>query len=58
MRVKCANCGMIYDITSSPMEFRSEMERLSCATCPGCGSNAKDKTGKIQYKRMQEIDND
>ena len=42
MRVKCANCGMIYEVTGSTMEFRSERERFDCATCPKCGSNAKD----------------
>jgi len=41
MRVKCANCGMIYDINSSSMETRTEAERLSGAVCPKCRSNAR-----------------
>ena len=44
MRVKCANCGMVYDIDPTPMDFRTEQERRSTATCPGCHSNAKDTT--------------
>ncbi len=43
MRVKCANCGMIYDTNPTPMDFRTEIERVSTATCPKCGSNAKDR---------------
>ena len=43
MRVKCANCGMIYDINPTPMDFRGANEAESCAQCPKCGSNAKDR---------------
>lgn len=43
MRVKCANCGMIYDINPTSTDFTSKYERFSCAQCPGCKSNAKDK---------------
>lgn len=51
MRVKCANCRMIYDITSTSMEIRTEQERLSCAVCPKCGSNAKDVVQKIEWEK-------
>ena len=42
MRVKCANCGMIYDINPTTMDFRSPYEVESSAQCPECKSNAKD----------------
>jgi len=51
MRVKCANCGMIYDINPSTMDFRTERERLSCGICPKCKSNAKDVVEKSEYKK-------
>lgn len=44
IRVKCANCGMIYDITRpnyaglNPDDIRGK--------CPKCGSNAFDRTTK------------
>ncbi|MHC4121973.1 MAG: hypothetical protein ACYSSI_00235 [Planctomycetota bacterium] len=52
MRVKCANCGMIYDINPTSMDFRTEMERLSCASCPKCKSNAKDVISKPEWKKV------
>jgi len=42
MRVKCANCGMIYDVSPTPMDYRSPQEVFAGGTCPGCKSNAKD----------------
>lgn len=46
MRVKCANCGMIYEISPTSMDFRTQHEIESTATCPRCKSNAKDRTVK------------
>lgn len=46
MRVKCSNCGMIYDINPTPMDFRSELEIVNTAVCPSCKSNAKDVISK------------
>ena len=43
MRVKCANCEMIYDTSPTPADYCTEVERVSTATCPKCGSNAKDR---------------
>ncbi len=43
MRVKCANCGMIYDTSPTPADYCTEVEWVSTATCPKCGSNAKDR---------------
>lgn len=51
MRVKCANCGMIYDITPTAMDFRTEQERLSTGCCPGCKSNAKDIISRPTWKK-------
>ena len=38
IRVKCANCGMIYDITEA--EGREKIWNVNC--CPKCESNAYD----------------
>jgi len=38
-RVKCANCGMIYDIVGY------EEIMPTAGKCPGCGSNAFDPVG-------------
>jgi len=54
MRVKCANCGMVYDIHPSSMEFRTEQEVLQLGQCPGCKSNAKDT---IENNAWQEYNN-
>ena len=51
MRVKCANCGMVYDIHTSPMELRTETDRLQNAQCPECGSNAKDVVSRTEWKK-------
>ena len=51
MRVKCANCGMIYDITPTTMEFRTEQEMYRCGVCPKCKSNAKDVIEKTEWKK-------
>jgi len=51
MRVKCANCGMIYDVNPTPMDYTTEQERLSCATCPSCKSNAKDVIAKTVWTK-------
>lgn len=51
MRVKCANCGTIYDISSSTMEFRSKLEVLASGVCPKCKSNAKDRIDKTVWKK-------
>ncbi len=40
MRTKCANCGMIYDIPITDMDFRSPLEVAQSGVCPGCKSNA------------------
>ena len=50
MRVKCANCGMVYDINVTSMDFRDPQERLATATCPSCKSNAKDEVAKETWK--------
>lgn len=52
MRVKCANCGMIYDINPTSMDCRSEPEMLDCGQCPKCGSNAKDKISHTEWKKL------
>ena len=52
MRVKCANCGMIYDISPTSMDSRSEMEMLSCGHCPSCKSNAKDIIDEAEWKKI------
>jgi formate dehydrogenase maturation protein FdhE len=49
MRVKCANCGMIYDINPTPMDFRTETECNQCAVCPKCQSNAKDRVDNPEW---------
>ncbi len=54
MRVKCANCGMVYDINPTPMDFRSPAEVLNSGVCPGCGSNAKDKIPGQEWKSMDD----
>lgn len=54
MRVKCANCSMIYDITPTSMDFRSEHEMLSCGTCPKCKSNAKDIIKKPKWDKNEQ----
>jgi len=51
MRVKCANCGTIYEINPTPMDFRTEKERLSCGQCPNCKSNAKDVVQKTCWEK-------
>jgi hypothetical protein len=56
MRVKCANCGMIYDINPTPCDFQSEHERLACASCPSCKSNAKDELGHERRWRAQSYE--
>ena len=40
MRTKCANCGVIYDISVSDMDMRSSFKVFQSGRCPGCGSNA------------------
>lgn len=51
MRVKCANCGMIYDISPTSMEFGTETEVLSQGQCPKCKSNAKDVVQKENWEK-------
>lgn len=51
MRVKCSNCGMIYDINPTPMDFRSELEVKATAQCPNCNSNAKDIISNTEWKK-------
>jgi len=52
MRVKCANCGMVYDINVTSMDFRGPLERLANATCPSCKSNAKDEVAKETWRQF------
>ena len=52
-RVKCTNCNMVYDITPTPMDFRTEQESMACAVCPKCGSNAKDVVPTQQWKTSE-----
>ncbi len=52
MRVKCANCGMIYAVNPTSMDMSSEQERLACASCPGCKSNAKDVLRETRYENQ------
>jgi len=40
-RVKCANCGMIYDIPNYQLQ-RGDPTKMVRGTCPKCGSNAND----------------
>jgi len=54
MRVKCANCGMIYEINPSPMEFRTPLERFLSGQCPKCKSNAKDRVEKVTWIEEEE----
>jgi len=54
MRVKCANCGIIYDINPTSMDFRTEHEIFSTGTCPKCKSNAKDKVQHAQWTTNTE----
>lgn len=51
MRVKCANCGMVYDIPVSNMEFRDEQTIIDHGVCPGCKSNAKDRVDNISISK-------
>jgi len=50
IRVKCANCGMIYDITKAEA---GELVWETCC-CPKCDSNAydviKDMSFVVEYK--------
>ena len=50
-RVKCANCGMIYDlvINDEPKEYPDEPNDR----CPGCGSNAYDKLQTEKIKKQE-----
>ena len=48
----CVNCGMIYDINPTSMDFRSELKIKATATCPGCKSNTKDVINKAEWKKM------
>jgi predicted nucleic acid-binding Zn-ribbon protein len=43
IRVKCANCGMIYDINHN------------ISTCPKCGSNAYDELPNPELKDREEL---
>ncbi len=40
-RVKCANCGMIYDIAVSNW-LGDPLDLTGIGVCPKCGSNASD----------------
>ena len=51
MRVKCANCGMIYDVNCTPMDYRTEIQRKAEAVCPDCRSNAKDVISKLEWRK-------
>lgn len=42
-RVKCANCGMVYDILFDDLT----PEHLAIGDCPGCKSNAFDTLPEI-----------
>ena len=42
IRVKCANCGMVYDIYKTP-EWTTDSIKMR-GNCPQCGSNAFNKT--------------
>jgi len=50
MRVKCANCGMIYEVGVTPCDFRTPQEVLASGTCPKCKSNAKDVVQSTKWK--------
>lgn len=54
MRVKCANCGTIYDVNPTTMDFRSEREVLASGICPKCKSNAKDRIDRQQWTTMEK----
>ncbi len=49
-RVKCANCGMIYDRCLPDM-----MPDNGTAQCPGCKSSAFDKVNGTEWKRGNKI---
>ncbi len=51
MRVKCANCGTIYDILPSPCDYSNPYERKA-GHCPSCKSNAYDETDSSQQNRQ------
>lgn len=44
MRVKCANCGMIYEDTPECISYSGVLivGDIPKLKCPGCKSNAKD----------------
>lgn len=46
MKVKCVNCGTIYSINLTPMDFTTELERIQEGQCPCCSSNVKDRIDK------------
>lgn len=48
-RVKCANCGMIYNMDIPDMLGEDYASHI----CPGCGSNAYDEIQKAEWRNYK-----
>lgn len=53
IRVKCVNCGLIYDRVTIGFGGDVELTEDLCYNCPKCGSNAYERLSEEKKEKLE-----